>query len=234
MNSEKKAIIFLVDGKTDKMSLEDIITNLCIDYDVFFKAANTDITSAIENNNSNILNIINELVDTCLAENGLNEKDVDQIVHIIDTDGTFVDDSFIKYRKTREVKYTEKGIFTRNVDDLKKRNERKASLINRLIGVDEIDDIPYNIYYFSSNIEHVMHDIQNADNDDKTKFANRLDDKYEDSPKKFIEYINNNEFAVKGTYEETWDFIKLGNNSLKRYTNFNLFIDNLLFSDIVK
>jgi len=39
----------------------------------------------------------------------------------------------------------------------------------------------------------------------------------------FVEFIRNEEFAVQGEYRETWEFIKLNGNSLKRYSNFQLF-----------
>ena len=39
------------------------------------------------------------------------------------------------------------------------------------------------------------------------------------------EFICDKEFAVEGSYVETWNFIKQDTHSLKRYTNFQLFFD---------
>ena len=38
----------------------------------------------------------------------------------------------------------------------------------------------------------------------------------------FVSYIADSDFAVPGTYPETWDFIKKDTRSLERYTNLGL------------
>ena len=36
--------------------------------------------------------------------------------------------------------------------------------------------------------------------------------------------MRNSSFAVQGTYEETWDFIKMDKNSVQRYSNFGVYL----------
>ena len=221
--SSKKVIIFIVDGTTDEISLGYIVSKLCKGKKVFFQVSNTDITSEISNNTGNIVKKINDQVNECIMQQHFKKSDIEKIVHIVDMDGVYADDSYIKYQKTREVKYNLDGIYTKNVDAIKERNNRKSAILNKLCTTNMIGKIPYEIYYFSTNIEHIMHNIQNAEDESKRYFAEKVEDRFYENPEEFIEFINNKKYAVKGTYDESWDFIKEGNNSLKRYTNFNLF-----------
>ena len=86
-----------------------------------------------------------------------------------------------------------------------------------------INSIPYKVYFFSTNLEHVLHNVQNATREEKNILAQNFEDKFYNNPIKFIEFINNKKFALDKEYEETWNFIKQGNNSLHRYTNFHLY-----------
>ena len=90
-----------------------------------------------------------------------------------------------------------------------------------------IGTIPYKVFFFSTNLEHVLHNIQNATREEKNKLAQDFEDEFYYNPMEFINFISNEEFALNKDYQETWEFIKKDNNSLKRYTNFNLFFDNV-------
>ena len=89
----------------------------------------------------------------------------------------------------------------------------------------DILDIPYKVYYFSCNLEHVLHNEQNLPQEEKGEFADVFSEKFYGKPQEFIDFICDKEFAVEGSYVETWNFIKQDTHSLKRYTNFQLFFD---------
>lgn len=84
--------------------------------------------------------------------------------------------------------------------------------------------IPYSVYYFSSNMDHVLHDNANLPKEEKDELADAFDEEYADKPKEFIRLMSESSFAVKGTYEETWNFIRFDNNSIKRYSNFGVYL----------
>ncbi len=86
-----------------------------------------------------------------------------------------------------------------------------------------ISNIPYRVYYFSCNLEHVLHNIQNVTTEEKIELSEKFEDKYSEELMEFIKFINDEEFSMNKSYRDSWEFIKQGNNSLKRYTNFNLF-----------
>ena len=59
----------------------------------------------------------------------------------------------------------------------------------------------------------------------RAEFADVFSEKFYGKPQEFIDFICDKEFAVEGSYVETWNFIKQDTHSLKRYTNFQLFFD---------
>lgn len=222
MIQSKKVIIFIVEGITDEISIGHIITKLNKDNKVFFQIVNKDITSDYSSNSSNIITKINEQVKISIGEQHFKKKDIIKIVHLVDTDGAFVNEKNIMYKDIKYVEYDLEHIYINNVEGIKQRNLRKSKILDKLSSTKIINGIPYEIYFFSTNLEHVLHNIQNAKDSEKQKLAENFQDAYYDKPEDFIEFINNDEYALKSDYTETWKFIKKDNNSLKRYTNFNL------------
>lgn len=89
--------------------------------------------------------------------------------------------------------------------------------------------IPYSIYFFSCNLEHVLHGDANVKWEEKDKLASKFALKYRKNPEGFLLFIKDDEFAIKKSYLDSWKYIEEGENSLKRYTNVNL-----IFSDQAK
>lgn len=219
----KKVVIFIVEGITDETSIGYIVTKLNRDNKVYFQIVNKDITSDEINNSTNIITKINEQIKICIGEQHFKKNDIIKIIHLVDTDGAFARDDSIIYKDTKSVEYDLEHIYTANIDKIKERNQRKSQILKRLCCTDKISGIPYEIYFFSTNLEHVLHDIQNAKDSEKQALANKFQDEFYDNPEQFINFINDDKYALSGTYDESWNFIKEENNSLKRYTNFNLF-----------
>lgn len=67
--------------------------------------------------------------------------------------------------------------------------------------------LPYEIYYFSRNLEHVLHDnSENLDDDQKETLAFETADYYSNHPDQFLESLYDEYFHVSGTYGEIWKF----------------------------
>lgn len=222
----KKVVVFIVEGITDKISIGNIVTKLNKDNKIYFQIVNRDITSDYSSNSTNIITKINEQIRVCIREQHFKSNDIIKVIHLVDTDGAFVGDECIVYKDTENVEYDTEHIYTNNVEKLKQRNLNKTKILEKLSCTNQINKIPYEIYFFSTNLEHVLHNIQNAKKDEKQDLAENFQDKYYDNPEKFISFINDEVFALKDTYKNTWNFIKRENNSLKRYTNFNLYFAN--------
>lgn len=73
-----------------------------------------------------------------------------------------------------------------------------------------------------------MYEQRNLLKKDKMPYADTFRAKFdsEESFEHFIDFLKAPEIAVQGNYGETWNFIKADTNSLKRYTNFQLFFSN--------
>lgn len=86
----------------------------------------------------------------------------------------------------------------------------------------------YEDYYFSRNLEHVLHNINGELSDEeKEELAFETADQYSEHPEQFLQFLCDSSFCVSGTYGETWKFIMENGNSLKRYSNMAVFFENL-------
>lgn len=225
--NSKKIVLFIVEGVTDQISLDLILSKL-IEKDkvVRFKIVNTDITTQRETNQSNILNKITDKIKESMEEGKYKKNDILRIVHIVDMDGAYIDDNMVIQKDVAKVEYTTECIYTNNAENIIKRNKQKSEILNKLCSNNTVfKNLPYKVYFFSCNLEHVLHNIQNATNDEKNNYSRMFSKRFKENPNKFIEFINDSTFALTGEYEETWNYIKQANNSLNRYTNFNLYFD---------
>ena len=219
----KKVILFIVEGTTEETSLSRILKKLNEDKMIYFHIVNTDITSEISSDTTNIINKINDEIKKSISKKYFKKSDIIQIIHIVDLDGTYIEPKNIIYDSSKKIEYSLENIKTKNVQGIIKRNNQKSGILNRLILTNMINKIPYRIFFFSSNLEHVLHNVQNATREEKNLLSQNFEDRFYDSPEEFIKFINNEEFAIFKEYIDSWEFVKKGNNSLKRYTNFNLY-----------
>lgn len=228
MNKEKKIVLFISEGISEETSLSLILSKLINNHSIKFKIIGTDITTRDDVTPSNIVNMITEEIKFFLEKEPYNKSDIIKVVHLIDTDGAFICDENIKLSDNNKIIYTQDEILTKDVEYIVDIHKKKQSILNHLISMPSIyNGVDYEIYYFSRNLEHVLHNRADCSRDEKNDLAEGFEDRFFDNPKKFISFLNNNDFAVNYGYKETWDFIKKDNNSLKRYTNFNIFINNL-------
>ena len=222
----KKVILFIVEGVTDKTSLGGIIDKLVSSNLVRFYITGGDITSDRFSNSANAVSKVNDHVKNFLGrEIGLKKGDIIQIVHLIDMDGAYIGSDQIQVEDIEGFAYSETAITASSIERVNERNNRKQQVINRLSLCPKISGIPYSMYYFSCNLEHVLHNEVNLSDELKMEYAERFSDSYYKIESAFIDFIRDEQFAVIGDYKETWEFIKLNGNSLKRYSNFHLFFE---------
>ncbi len=236
MAKTKKVILFIVEGITDKTALGNVLTNLIENEAIHFAMTEGDITTKNDVNAGNVISRVNAEVKKALDKNKFQSKDLECIIHLIDTDGAFIPASAIQHNsKAARIEYSETSIQTAHWDYILKRNQKKTILINILRGKKEINKKPYKVFYFSRNMEHVFHNkIHELEKEEKMDLADCFDDKYGDNPQDFLSFIRSTDFATQGDYEETWDFIKQGTHSLERWSNFHLFFEKLKSNFIVR
>ena len=221
----KKIVLFIVEGITDEMSLSLILSKLIDDSSVQFHVINQDITADFNSNSQNIIRKIDGEVKKFLAQNnGLKKTDIKEIIHLVDTDGAFIKEDFV-LEDLQKLKtfYTPTSIVTNKRDLIIERNERKSAILNKLYQTSHIGRIGYKVYFFSCNLEHVLHNSQNTKCEDKSLYSYQFVDRYVGNEKRFVDFLNEKEFATPGDYKESWQFIKKDCNSLNRFCNFHLY-----------
>ncbi len=222
--SAKKVVLIIVEGPTDEDALGVIFENYYDKETVRVKVIHGDITTENQVSVSNILNRITEIVQQSLKEYKLRKTDLLRVIHLVDTDGTFIPDVAIAFdEKANNPFYTLTEIKTNSPEKIKQRNQQKKSNLIKLHTTKYIwKDIPYSIYYLSCNLDHALYNKLNLTDEEKEQFALRFAKKYRNDIPAFIEFVCNSDFAVIDDYLSSWSFIKQDLHSLERHTNIGL------------
>ena len=224
----KKIILFLVEGASDLTSLE-FIDNINTNETIKFQITSGDVTSKLNITPQNCREEINKILLSFLERSKLRKTDIIKIIHILDIDGVYIPEiNIIEDKNIKKFLYTINGIVAPSKENVQKRNESKKQIVEKLLVTSKINSIPYEMYYMSCNLEHVLHDkLEDISEDEKKELANKFADRFYEKEIEFIEFINNKDFKVLGDYKATWNFIKKDLNSVNRYSNFWLFFENL-------
>lgn len=236
MRKSRKVCLFVVEGMADKTSLALPLQNLFRHFFdpayVEFDIMNGDITADYRTKPDTIIGQLGSHIKKHLDKKKLKFDDLIQIILVVDTDGAFIPDDHVivgarAYRKSPF--YLDDSIVTANSEEQEKiqvRNHRKVSNLKRIISLPKVRKIPFCVYYFSCNMDHVFHNDANLDDDHKVSMAENIEDKFRGNYKGFIDYLRNSfPKGVKWSYDSSWSFIEEGTNSLKRNSNFVLFLN---------
>lgn len=220
----KKVILFLVEGVSEENALGLPMKNHFETSETRFDVLHGDITTKSGFDSRNILKQVNQIVSSYMDRYGYKPSDIIRIVHIIDTDGAFIPDDAIVFDENVSLGYTENRIVTRDPAHIKVRNENKSKTLYKLFNTYFINRIKYNVYYNSCNLEHVLvGELRDFDNIEKEKIADDFSNKYCDDMEGFKLFLLS--VLPKEEYKESWKFIREGINSLKRFSNMSLILN---------
>jgi len=130
--------------------------------------------------------------------------------------------------------YSPTGIITGDKQKIEMRNQQKCSIINKLYSCNKIWKTPYEAYYMSCNLDHVLYNKLNSNNDEKEKDAFNFAIHYKDKISEFLKFISCSYFSVMIDYKKSWEFIMQELHSLERYTNFGLCFKEIQVKDDFK
>lgn len=248
---KRKVILFLVEGKSDREALRIAISELYEQIDesieVFFpiiredeEEKGGDITSRMGVHPRNIEeNIYKSFLRNFFDEEKILPKDIFEIIQIVDTDGAYIPDEFVHEGENPngidKPYYAENSIICHNANHIMKRNECKRENLDYLSSLSKLKvkqkSPRYAIYYFSSNLDHFIHHTANLDHQQKYIMAQDYAWKYIGDPNSFANAIESDPDSCSGmNYDESWDYIKEGLNSLQRHTNIDLLFKRLISS----
>lgn len=227
----KKFILFIVEGKNDKHEIEAMLHTKHFDqyrdkYVIQFHVADGDVTADKSVSAKNILKKMNDIV-LSFRNNGIpysriDVGDIQEIIHVVDIDGTFISDENIVDGETSEFIYTDDTIATANICAAVGRNHKKAEILRKLVETKQIGNIPYSIYFVSCNMDHLLSNKRNLESREKSQFAWFFQRKCMEDP----EYLSGSVFHARYSsedYYKSWEEIQIESNSLQRKTNLNLF-----------
>lgn len=221
--ARKKVVLLIVEGPSDETALGFLFQHFYDPDKVYVRALHRDITSETGNIHTNILKKICEEIKNFMDIYPVKKSDFFEIIHIIDTDGAFIDSSkVINDASAIKVNYTPTEIRTSNREAIIARNSQKARNLNILYGTQQIWKIPYRIFYMSCNIDHVLFNQQNCSDANKRNNAYTIVRRYKQTPGQYITFLTQSKFSVIGDYRESWEYIKKNLHSLERHTNIGI------------
>ena len=225
MANRAKIVFVIVEGVSDQTALASILSKLIKPELVVVEVFHGDITTDDYTTPQNIVSKLGNFVRERSKPNSYKVSDYMEVVHIVDTDGVFIsDDDVVSSNERKPICYKPDCIEARNRTGIILRNHQKAANIRRLISLPKVwGSIPYSVYFFSCNLDHVLHNDANMSKDDKDRFAAQFALRYRNDLDGFLSFIQGDDLAVKHPYQKSWDYIIDGNNSLKRRTNLSLY-----------
>ena len=232
----KKVIFVIVEGPSDETALGVILSRHFDKDTVYTQVMHCDITTEFDKDThqkvgtADITKKIAEVVKRWADTYRLKPDHFERIIHIVDTDGAFITEDYAVQSDVDEPFYTLDKILCPVRENIIERNSRKAKNLLRLASTPTIWKVPYNAYYMSCNLDHVLYDKQNSNDTDKENDALNFALRYKENIPKFINFISKSDFAYKpkpelslaDNYKESWKEIQVGCNSLERCTNLGL------------
>ena len=220
----KKVIIFIVEGNSDKKALEKIFQKIYRNKDIVFKFTDGDITSDENMTGAKAVEKIYNKVEEYMKDKKLLRQHIWQIVHIFDTDGTFIPDTAVVKGGTAQLVYTPTQICCKNVQKVLERNERKSKLMDYLLRLKDIKNIPYVGFFMSSNLDHALYDEQNLSQELKGEYADAFYTVFSGREELFIDFLEDEvSNGVPDSFPSSWRYIKDGLHSLERHTNLHIY-----------
>lgn len=224
----KKAVVFIVEGKSDKAALEHIFKIIYKHKNVTFEFTRGDLTSDETLTLEDIQQAIYEKVEAYVKENKLNKNHIWQIVQIFDTDGTYIPNSAIVKGDTSNLFYSTTEISCRNTQKVVDRNKWKKEMMDQLLALQDIKGIPYRCFFVSSNLDHALYNMQNLTDEEKEEYSNSFYELFEGREKLFVDFLNKD--VVNGcpdSFPASWRYIREELHSLERHTNLHIyFLEN--------
>lgn len=230
----RKVLLFIVEGQSDAAALEGVLSELLSNEKIRFHVVGADVTTQERRGTTSVKTAVNDLVRKFVTSYRLQPKDLLQVAHLMDTDGAFVPESAIREDHAASgFQYTTTTITAPAKDDVRKRNAVKSRNMLLLAGMrTTYKSIPYEAYYCSRNLEHVLHNIENdCTTREKLKLSDQFDERYRGRSADFLNFISTVPPAVPtNEYADSWEYIKKQGElrSLERGCNLHILLHKIL------
>lgn len=232
-SKQKKIILLFVEGESEQILLYERLRRKFHQHDVRFRVEHGDMFGNLRHPKRDIKAAINESVKQFLHRYRLKESDLLAVLQIMDTDGCFIDEDAVVIDKPqgqgRKTYYTDRNILVldeSHQNSIVKRNELKSINAKIMMTTSYVlrSHVPYQLYYFSRALEHVLFDKPNPRNENKLHKVEQFVEHLHEPLEQFLEQLLKlpERANMKQVYEESWHYIMQGNHSLQRATNVSL------------
>lgn len=150
---------------------------------------------------------VNTHISHAREEGRYKRRDVSRIVQVIDLDGAFSPaENVMEQPNLSHVAYDEQCIYTPNaakqIDTMRVKREGVRSLHS----LNDIDGIPYRLFYVARNLEHAFSGIiGNVSQRDKARQAAILARRYADNPDEFAQTLKALYVLHHGNEQMEWN-----------------------------
>ena len=158
------------------------------------------------------------------------------VVHFTDADGCFIPNEAVQIApdQTKKHKYAEEAIYVVDAHrkmKIEERNKCKSDHIKILASNSDFTiqkiKVPYQLFYFSTNLDHVLWDERNAIKDEKMDKAEAFLENLSESIETFMwRYVPvDRALSYEEKIQVTWEQLMDQVNSLQRSTNMPLMFE---------
>jgi len=234
----KKVLLVIVEGHTEQIILEDFLDEYFANSTIRFDVQREDILTKWDAKKRipNIKNSVSRVVHNYLVKYKFLAKDLSAVIHITDADGCFIAPEFVKIKADMEqnLYYTEDAILVKTEkrkEQIEQRNEMKANNVKILLANDHFSinrlSVPYQLFYFATNLEHVLWNERNEVAVDKVQKADEFMDNLSGSIKEYLmEFLPvDTALSYREKMKESWAYLTRDCNSLQRGTNVPLLFE---------
>lgn len=224
MQVPRKRIIFvIVEGPSDEDALGVILSKIYDKSKVYLHVIRGDITTQSNVDSGNIVAHIGDIIRKYAKDNHFKKTDFWKVIHIVDMDGAYISDDYILEDGTvKKVQYSETSIKVISKSAIMQRNRKKRENLDKLCITKRIWDVPYQVFYMSCNLDHVLYDKLNSSDEEKEYDSYHFAKRYRNDITAFWAFVSSSDFSVMIEYQDSWKYIKDKLHSLERHSNLGL------------
>jgi len=216
----KSKILFIIcEGTTDEVTFHRPLSNYLSSGETLIKVVTTqgDIAYTKKIDKNNCKKYVKQIVDDFKEKMFLYSTDFLGIIHFVDTDGAFMNQSHIIDGTSSS--FTDSTFITASKKSVIARFTRKKEIYEELVKITSINKIPYYKFFFSRNLEHALYDLPQATLHEKITLSNMFEEKYKSDALGLEEFLQSLMNDVPNDYNESWNYIFQDDNSIKRCSN---------------
>lgn len=166
----KKVVLVIVEGICDQTLLDARIKESFKNHLIRFEVVNGDLFYQSEIKNQLIKATVGSRVSDFMKPRKISADDMLAILHIADTDGCFIpqESVVIELGQDKNTLYNSENISVSSElqkERIVSRNKERSLKISVMNSTEKIRKIPYKLFYFSRNLEHVIFDEPNPEGD---------------------------------------------------------------------